>query len=63
MIQVDIKMNQLQIGMDMRVELQIPPSLKPHYIISKEILHLEWGCFGKNEKIALDSQKTHYFRI
>jgi hypothetical protein len=38
--QVDIKMNQLQIGKDRRVELQIPPSLKRHFKAAEENLRL-----------------------
>jgi hypothetical protein len=36
----DIKINQFQIGKDMRVELQIPPSLNRHFKASEKNLRL-----------------------
>ncbi len=50
MRQVDIKVNQLKIGKDCRVELQIPHSFIRHFKVAEKLLRLGGRGIIKNYK-------------
>ena len=54
MVKDEIEMNQLQIGKDIRVGLQIPPSLNRHFRAAEENLRL--GGTGADQKYDYKSQ-------